>query len=82
MAKGARQLVVQDALDTMGALGSYVSQFTPTTYVGMSEPLAGAVMSTCTFGYYEDEHKGNVLLWCSQNDGHHMHAKRITVVLL
>lgn len=31
----------------MGALGSYESQFTPTTYVGMSLPLAGAVMSTC-----------------------------------
>lgn len=48
LAKGARQLVVQEALETMGALGSYVSAFTPTTYVGMSEPLAGAVMSTCT----------------------------------
>ena len=47
LAKGARQLVVQEALDTMGALGSYESQFTPTTYVGMSEPLAGAVISTC-----------------------------------
>ena len=38
---------MQEALDTMGALGSYESLFTPTTYVGMSLPLAGAVMSTC-----------------------------------
>jgi len=65
LAKGARQLVVQEALDTMGALGSYVSQFTPTTYVGMSEPLAGAVMSTCTLRYYKKEDKGAVLPWCS-----------------
>ena len=50
LAKGARQLVVQEALDTMGALGSYESQLTPTTYVGMSEPLAGAVISTCARG--------------------------------
>ena len=31
LAKGARQLVVQDALDTMLAEASYSSAFTPTT---------------------------------------------------
>ena len=44
--KGARQLVVQEALETILSLGSYLCSFTPTTYVGMSEPLAGAVITT------------------------------------
>merc|ERR1719409_1838660 len=45
-AKGARQLVVHEALETMFAEASYSSALTPTTYVGMSLPLAGAVMTT------------------------------------
>jgi hypothetical protein len=31
LANGARQLVVQEALETMGAEGSYLSALTPTT---------------------------------------------------
>src|SRR5258706_4946612 len=43
---GARQLVVQLALETVWCLdGSYFVWFTPSTIV-MSSPLAGAVMST------------------------------------
>src|SRR6267154_1745687 len=43
---GARQLVVQLALETIWCLdGSYFVWFTPSTIV-MSSPLAGAVMST------------------------------------
>mmetsp|Transcript_20376 Transcript_20376/g.51617 ORF Transcript_20376/g.51617 Transcript_20376/m.51617 type:complete len:205 (-) Transcript_20376:297-911(-) len=45
LARGARQLVVQDALDTMKSLeGSYLSSFTPMTYMGAS--LEGAEMMT------------------------------------
>ena len=37
LARGARQLVVQDALDTMWSLaGSYFSSFTPSTNMGAS----------------------------------------------
>mmetsp|Transcript_5799 Transcript_5799/g.19535 ORF Transcript_5799/g.19535 Transcript_5799/m.19535 type:complete len:370 (+) Transcript_5799:322-1431(+) len=46
LANGAKQFVVHDALDTIVADGSYWSALTPTTYVGMSDPLAGAVMTT------------------------------------
>mmetsp|Transcript_6293 Transcript_6293/g.16236 ORF Transcript_6293/g.16236 Transcript_6293/m.16236 type:complete len:215 (+) Transcript_6293:1126-1770(+) len=46
LAKGARQLVVHEALDTMGAFMSRSWSLTPTTCVGMSLPLAGAVMRT------------------------------------
>ena len=46
LAAGARQFVVQDALETISCLaGSYCSWFTPRTIV-MSGPLAGAVMMT------------------------------------
>src|SRR4051812_4439979 len=46
LATGARQLVVQDALDTMWCLAaSYFSWLTPITMV-MSSPLAGAEMIT------------------------------------
>lgn len=61
LAKGARQLVVQDALEMMGAEGSNVSQLTPMTYVGMSLPLAGAVMSTCNHRHNENS---NVSMHC------------------
>src|SRR5258708_6930208 len=45
-ATGARQLVVQDALEMMLSLaGSYLSSFTPKTMV-MSSPFAGAEMIT------------------------------------
>mmetsp|Transcript_303 Transcript_303/g.760 ORF Transcript_303/g.760 Transcript_303/m.760 type:complete len:220 (+) Transcript_303:1082-1741(+) len=44
--KGARQLVVQEALEMMGYSCLYWSALTPTTKVGMSLPLAGAVIST------------------------------------
>ena len=45
LAKGARQLVVHEALDTMVSLeGSYFSLFTPITYMGASPE--GAVMMT------------------------------------
>src|SRR5437016_2197217 len=43
---GARQFVVQDALETMlCALGSYLPSFTPMTSVGQS-PFAGAEIIT------------------------------------
>src|SRR6185369_7201490 len=46
LATGARQLVVQDAFDTMWCLAwSYFSWFTPITVV-RSSPLAGAEMIT------------------------------------
>ncbi len=46
LAAGARQLVVQEALEMMLCLaGSYLSSFTPSTMV-MSSPLAGAEMMT------------------------------------
>jgi hypothetical protein len=46
LATGPRQLVVQDALDTIRwFFGSYLSSFTPITIV-MSSPLAGAEMMT------------------------------------
>src|SRR6058998_1124321 len=46
LARGARQFVVQEALDTMLCLaGSYLSWFTPITIV-MSSFLAGAEMMT------------------------------------
>mmetsp|Transcript_8089 Transcript_8089/g.18341 ORF Transcript_8089/g.18341 Transcript_8089/m.18341 type:complete len:342 (+) Transcript_8089:276-1301(+) len=47
LTNGARQLVVHEALEMMGACGSKSSSaLTPMTYVGMSSPFAGAVMST------------------------------------
>mmetsp|Transcript_4948 Transcript_4948/g.14803 ORF Transcript_4948/g.14803 Transcript_4948/m.14803 type:complete len:391 (-) Transcript_4948:157-1329(-) len=46
LAKGARQLVVHEAFDTILAFMSRSCSFTPTTWVGMSLPLAGAVMRT------------------------------------
>mmetsp|Transcript_2043 Transcript_2043/g.4924 ORF Transcript_2043/g.4924 Transcript_2043/m.4924 type:complete len:264 (-) Transcript_2043:111-902(-) len=47
LTNGARQLVVHEALEMMGACGSNSSSaLTPMTYVGMSSPFAGAVMST------------------------------------
>ena len=46
LATGPRQLVVQDALETiLWFFGSYLSSFTPITIV-MSSPLAGAEMMT------------------------------------
>src|SRR6266404_5705664 len=49
-ATGARQLVVQDALEMMLSLaGLYLSSFTPRTIV-MSSPLAGAEMITFLTG--------------------------------
>ena len=45
LASGAKQLVVQEALDTTSSLdGSYVSSFTPITNMGAS--LEGAEMTT------------------------------------
>jgi hypothetical protein len=45
LARGARQLVVQEALEMMWSLiGSYFSWLTPMTYIGAS--LEGAVMMT------------------------------------
>jgi hypothetical protein len=46
LTKGARQLVVHEALEMMGYSCLYWSALTPTTKVGMSEPLAGAVIRT------------------------------------
>mmetsp|Transcript_20215 Transcript_20215/g.68618 ORF Transcript_20215/g.68618 Transcript_20215/m.68618 type:complete len:224 (-) Transcript_20215:191-862(-) len=45
LARGARQLVVQLALDTTGMLGSYASWFTPMTNMGHAS-LGGAEMIT------------------------------------
>merc|ERR1719311_1445281 len=44
--KGAMQLVVQDALETMSASSENSSSLMPITMVGMSSPLAGAVIRT------------------------------------
>jgi hypothetical protein len=44
LARGARQLVVQLALDTMSMLDLYSFSFTPTTNIGAS--LLGAEMTT------------------------------------
>ncbi len=44
LAKGARQLVVQLALETMLRSGVYLSSFTPMTNIGAS--LLGAVITT------------------------------------
>ena len=42
-ARGARQLVVQEALDTMSSFfGSYFSSFTPITNMGASAEEAAA----------------------------------------
>ena len=56
MARGARQLVVQEAFDTMFWDGSYVSWLTPITNIGASPD--GAEMTTflappfkCLFAY-------------------------------
>src|SRR5699024_4842061 len=43
---GARQLVVQDALETTFMSGVYLSRFTPQTKVGVSLSFAGAEMTT------------------------------------
>jgi len=44
LAMGAKQLVVQDALETTSALPSYLVWFTPTTNIGAS--AEGAEMMT------------------------------------
>ena len=46
LAMGARQLVVQLALDTNFMSEVYLSRFTPTTNMGVSS-LEGADMTTC-----------------------------------
>lgn len=44
LANGAKQLVVQEAFEITGALGSYSSRLTPQTYIGASAD--GAEMMT------------------------------------
>ena len=43
---GARQLVVQEALETTSISGRYCLWFTPMTKVGVTSSLAGAEMMT------------------------------------
>ncbi|OID18194.1 hypothetical protein A7L28_19145 [Acinetobacter baumannii] len=45
LTKGARQLVVQEALLIISSAGLYLFSFTPQTYVGIS-PFQGAVINT------------------------------------
>jgi hypothetical protein len=45
LTKGARQVVVHEALEMMGYSCLYWSALTPITKVGISLPLAGAVIS-------------------------------------